>query len=334
MTDSAVLLDRARGGDESAFGALVGRHRRELQRHCYRILGSLADAEDATQEALLAAWRGIAGFAGNSSLRTWLYRIATRTSLRVAERRPARVLSWDAHPARDPLGDLGAPDDATAWLDPWIASIDDPAEAAVRRDTISLAFLAALQQLPPAQRAALILRDVLDFSAAETAEILDTTVASVNSALQRARASRARVAGAGDGEAGAAAPSPAGSARVPDSAEQRAVDAFVAAFEAGDVPGIVALLADDVRLTMPPLPAWFDGVADVTAFFADRSLVTPWRVRARAQVNGMPAVVAEQFADGAWRPGAVMALEIRGSEIIWIASFLDPDLLARAGSAS
>ena len=343
MTDAALLLDRVRSG-ESAFAALVGPHRRELQRHCYRILGSLADAEDATQEALLAAWRGIAGFAGHSSLRTWLYRIATRTSLRVAERRPARALSWDAHPARDPLGDLGAPDDATAWLDPWIAAVDDPAEAAVRRDTISLAFLAALQQLPPNQRAALILRDVLDFSAAETAEALDASVASVNSALQRARASRSRATASrateddgADAAQTAVAEGPsveAASVEAPDAAQQRAVDAFVAAFEAGDVAGIVRLLADDVRLTMPPLPVWFDGITDVTAFFAERSLVTPWRVRARAVVNGMPALVAEQFAEGAWRPGAIMALGFRGSEISWIASFLDPALLERAGSAS
>ncbi|SDL61804.1 RNA polymerase subunit sigma-70 [Microbacterium azadirachtae] len=319
MTD-AVLLDRARGGDESAFATLVGPHRRELQRHCYRILGSLADAEDATQEALMAAWRGIAGFAGHSSLRTWLYRIATRTSLRIAERRPARLLSWDAHPARDPLGDLGAADDATAWLEPWIASADDPAEAAERRDAISLAFLAALQQLPPGQRAVLILRDVLDFSAAETAEALETSVAAVNSALQRARASRA----------GAEAAADRGTVRNP--AQQRVVDAFVAAFEAGDVPGIVGLLTEDVRLTMPPLPAWFDGIADVAAFFAERSLVTPWRVREHVLVNGMPALVADQQTDGVWRPGAVMALGFRGSEISWIASFLDPRVIERAGS--
>lgn len=317
--DAAELLERARSGDQPAFADLVAPHRRELQRHCYRILGSLSDAEDATQDALLAAWRGIEGFAGRSSVRTWLYTIATRTSLRLAERRPGRVLSWDAHPARDPLGDLGAPDDGVAWLDPWISSVDDPAETAARREAISLAYLAALQQLPPSQRAALILRDVLDFSAAETAEMLETSVAAVNSALQRARASRA-VAG---GSPGLTAPA---------AQEQRAVDAFVAAFEAGDVAGVVALLAGDVRLTMPPLPAWFDGIADVSAFFAERSMITPWRVRSRVAVNGMPALVADQQVDGVWRPGAVMALGIRGPRITWIASFLDPELLARAAS--
>jgi len=255
-------------------------------------------------------------------VRTWLYTIATRASLRLAQRRPARVLSWDAHPARDPLGDLGVPDDGVAWLDPWISAVDDPAETAARREAISLAYLAALQQLPPNQRAALILRDVLDFSAAETAEILGTSVAAVNSALQRARASRAGAEGGGSADP----------AR-PAAEEQRAVDAFVAAFEAGDVAGIVALLADDVRLTMPPLPAWFDGIADVSAFFAERSMVTPWRVRSLVAVNGMPALVADQQVDGVWRPGAVMALGIRGSRIAWIASFLDPELLARAASA-
>ncbi|OZB89653.1 MAG: hypothetical protein B7X41_01660 [Microbacterium sp. 14-71-5] len=309
--EAAVLLERARSGDEPAFTDLVAPHRRELQRHCYRILGSLSDAEDATQETLLAAWRGIGGFAGRSSVRTWLYTIATRASLRLAQRRPARVLSWDAHPARDPLGDLGVPDDGVAWLDPWISAVDDPAETAARREAISLAYLAAL-----------ILRDVLDFSAAETAEILGTSVAAVNSALQRARASRAGAEGGGSADP----------AR-PAAEEQRAVDAFVAAFEAGDVAGIVALLAEDVRLTMPPLPAWFDGIADVSVFFAERSMVTPWRVRSLVAVNGMPALVADQQVDGVWRPGAVMALGIRGSRIAWIASFLDPELLARAVSA-
>ncbi|MGO4595212.1 RNA polymerase subunit sigma-70 [Leifsonia sp. 2TAF2] len=313
-TDATALLDRARSGDDRAFAQLVTPHRRELELHCYRILGSRSEAEDAVQDALLAAWRGLAGFEGRSSLRAWLYSIATRASLRAAERRPPRMLSWDVSPARDPLGDLGEPDSSTSWLEPWIGRSDDPADLAARRETVSLAFLAALQRLPPNQRAVLILRDVLDFSAADTAAALETSVASVTSALQRARATLAvRAEIESDAAAG------------PD--QDRIVEQFVAAFEAADVEGIVSLLAKDVRFTMPPLLAWFDGARDVGAFFAHRSLVTPWRVRRRVTVNGLPALLADQrMADG-WRPGALMVLSVHGGRIVWIASFLDPAIL-------
>ncbi|WOP19985.1 RNA polymerase subunit sigma-70 [Raineyella sp. LH-20] len=316
--ETSALLDRARAGDEDAFRDLTAPHRRELAAHCYRILGSVPDADDAVQETMLAAWKGLGGFAGRSSLRTWLYTIATRASLRLAEQRPPRMLSWDAHPAGDPLGDLGGVDTETAWLDPWIEPADDPAELVEHRETISLAFLAALQRLPPNQRAVLILRDVLGFSAVETAEQLGTSVASVTSALQRARVT-----------IGTGAPSPM--ERPPDDPDvRRTVDRFVAAFDAGDVTGIVELLTVDVRFTMPPLPAWFDGVDAVTAFFAHRSLVTPWRVRRRLRVNGCAAVLADRSIDGKWRPAALMVFTVEGDGIRWIASFLDPRLLAAA----
>lgn len=316
------LLDRARSGDQRAFASLVGPHRRELELHCYRILGSRTEAEDAVQETLTSAWRGMDGFQGRSSLRTWLYTIATRASLRSAQSRPPRMLSWDLSPARDPLGDLGPPDLAAPWLEPWPGSADDPADRATRRETVSLAFLAAVQRLPPNQRAVLILRDVLDFSAAETAGMLDTSVASANSALQRARAT---LSAANDPRALPAA--------VPDADERRLVDAFVTAFEAGDVDAIVGLLAKDVAFTMPPLHAWFDGVDDVAVFLRHRSLVTPWRVVRRLLVNGGPAVLAEQRTDDGWRPGALTVLTVRGGSISWIASFLDPADLAAAVSS-
>lgn len=319
--DADALLDRARAGDERAFASLVGPHRRELELHCYRILGSRAEAEDAVQETLTSAWRAMEGFQGRSSLRTWLYTIATRASLRSAQSRPPRMLSWDLDPARDPLGDLGPPDRAAPWLEPWIGSADDPANLAARRETVSLAFLAAVQRLPPNQRAVLILRDVLDFSAAETARMLDTSVASVTSALQRARTTLS--AGDRPGVPSAAAPDPE---------ERRLVDAFVTAFEAGDVDAVVRLLAKDVAFTMPPLHAWFDGVDDVSAFLRHRSLVTPWRVVRRLTVNGGPALLAEQRTADGWRPGALMALTVRDGRIAWIASFLDPDDLAQAAS--
>src|SRR4051794_6088021 len=220
-------LEAAIAGDQRAFAELVAPHRHELTVHCYRMLASADDADEAVQETLLAAWRGLSGFQGCSSLRAWLYRIATNVCLRMAERRPSRVLSFDAAAPRDPLGDLGAPRDHIAWLEPWIESPDEPAETATRRETIGLAFIAALQHLPANQRAVLTLRDVLDFSAAETADLLDTSVGSVTSALQRARQTVAD--------------------RIPerperhdtlDAERQSIVAAFVAAFERGDVPAL------------------------------------------------------------------------------------------------
>jgi RNA polymerase sigma-70 factor, ECF subfamily len=312
------LLERARGGDEHAFAALVERHRRELAVHCYRMLGSMDDADDALQETLVAAWRALSGFEGRSSLRTWLYTIATNVSLRMAERR-RRLLSWDRGAARDPMGDLGLPVADDGWLEPWIEDDADPAELYSRRETIELAYVAALQHLPANQRAVLILRDVLGFSAAETADVLDTSEGSVTSALQRARITvteRVR----------------ADSQQVERREAERAgvVDAFATAFEHGDVPALIELLTEDVRFTMPPLPAWFSGRHDVAAFFEHRSLLTPWLVARRLEVNGQPALLADQQHEGQWRRAALMVLSFSAGRISWIASFLDPAELARA----
>lgn len=303
--------------DEREFADLVAPHRRELTVHCYRMLASMDDADDALQETLLAAWRSIDSLQERSNLRAWLYKIATNVCLRMAKQRPQRILSFDHGPARDPLGDLGAPLTDVAWLEPWIESDDDPAELSARRESIGLAFIAALQHLPANQRAVLILRDVLDFSASETAELLDTSVGSVTSALQRARATVAeRVPGA---------------AQAPLDAEQvRAVEAFVVAFERGDIDGLVALLSEDVRFTMPPLPAWLDGIDDVRRFLAERSLVVPWRIDGRLSVNGRIGLLGYQSHDGGWRPGALMVLEFTGERISWIATFLDPADFSRA----
>jgi len=319
MVVMVSLLEQAMSGDERAFARLVDPHRRELTVHCYRMLASAEDADDAVQETLLAAWRALATFEGRSSLRAWLYRIATNVCIRLAERRPPRVLSFDAGPARDPLGDLGTPTTDIAWLEPWIDSADDPADLISRRETIELAYIAALQHLPANQRAVLILRDVLDFSASETADLLDTSVASVTSALQRARQTLAE-----------RRPARSQQTERATAHDQDAIDAFVDAFERGDVRQIVALLAEDVRFTMPPLPAWFDGLADVTRFFAERSLLTPWRVERRLEVNGQPAFLGAQQRDGRWQPSALMVFSFRGGRISWIASFLDPRDLFRA----
>src|SRR5918999_1750859 len=188
------LLEAARGGDEAAYTVLVERYRGELHAHCYRMLGSLHDAEDALQEVLLRAWRGLGRFEGRSSLKSWLYTIATNTCLNHIERRPKRVLPVDYAPAADPHGGPGAPVAESVWIEPYpdeLLGVEDtlagPDARLEQRESVELAFVAALQLLPPNQRAALILREVLGFSAQDTADALETSVASVNSALQRAR---------------------------------------------------------------------------------------------------------------------------------------------------
>ena len=178
------MLVLARGGDEGAFGELVEGYRQELSAHCYRMLGSLHDAEDALQESLLSAWRGLGGFEGRSSVRTWLYRICTNACLRLSSQRPKKLLTSDHVPARQDPSDLGEPLLEPMWLEPCP---DDPAASYQQRENVELAFVAALQHLPSTQRAVLILREVLEYSAAEVAAILETTPQSLNSALQRAR---------------------------------------------------------------------------------------------------------------------------------------------------
>jgi len=308
-----VTLAAARAGDEDAFAALVAPHRRELRVHCYRMLGSADDADDALQETLVAAWRGLAGFQERSSLRAWLYRIATNCCLRLADQRKRRMLSWDHGPARSPDDDLGTPE-AGPWLEPW----SDPGAAYERKEAIGLAYVAALQHLPPHQRAVLILREVLDFSAAEVAEQLGTSVPSVNSALQRARQAVADRVPSREHAASEAA------------ADDSVVAGFVDAFERRDVDALVSLLSADVRFTMPPLPAWFDGRADVLGFFAQRVFATPWRAT-RLEVNGQPAVACYQEIEGVFRLSAVDVLTVEDGRITWIASFLEPSVLARLG---
>jgi len=304
-----LLLQAAQRGDESAFERLVRAHRRELLAHCYRMLGSLQDAEDALQETLVAAWRGLGGFRGESSLRSWLYRIATTRCLRVVERRPPRLLSWEHGASRDADDELGDAVMEPIWLEPWPT---DPAEALERRETIGLAFIAALQHLSPNQRAVLILRDVLAFSAEETAAMLDTSVASVTSALQRARARM----GSRELELSAA-----------DWSDAQ-VQAFLGAWEAADVKTLVGMLAADCRFTMPPLPAWFDGREAVAAFLDRRVFATPWKLLP-VVANAQPGFACYQWNGQSFRLGAVNVLSIRDDGVGWIAAFLDPQVLAR-----
>ncbi|GIE46470.1 RNA polymerase sigma factor [Amorphoplanes nipponensis] len=252
---TADLISRARAGDGDAFRELTEPHRRELQVHCYRMLGSLQDAEDALQDALLAAWQGLAGYEGRASIRTWLYRIATTRCLnarRAAGRRPARA--WNIPGVEPPeptrLGEI-------VWLEPYPDALLDPAplgpEARYEQtEAISLAFVTALQALPPRQLAVLVLRDVLGFPAGEVAAMLDSTVDSVTSALKRARAGlRGRRPTPGGSPAGAAV-----------------VTRFVRAYEAADVDALLALLTDDVFMSMPPMPLEYQGRDPVGRFCA------------------------------------------------------------------
>jgi RNA polymerase sigma-70 factor (TIGR02960 family) len=258
------LITRARAGDSEAFRELTGPYRRELQVHCYRMLGSFQDAEDALQETLLAAWQGLGGFEGRASIRTWLYRIATNRCLnlrRSASRRPAK--EWD-------VPDIDPPEPTrfgeVVWLEPFpdalLEGVIDvplgPEARYERTEAISLAFVTALQVLPPRQLAVLILRDVLGFHANEVADMLDATVESVTSALKRARASlQRRLPPAADRE-----PAPA-----PDSSSEQAIVAkFVSAWESADLDALVALLTDDVFISMPPMPFEYEG-RDVVARF-------------------------------------------------------------------
>jgi RNA polymerase sigma-70 factor (TIGR02960 family) len=281
------LLSRARAGDGEAFRELAESHRRELQVHCYRMLGSFADAEDAVQETMLAAWQGIGGFAEErASLRTWLYKIATSRCLnarRAASRRPAR--EWDMSQFKPPVP---TPRDEAAWLQPFPdalleGAVDVPPGPEARyeqTEAISLAFVTALQLLPPRQLAVLILRDVLGFHASEVAEILEVTVQSVNSALKRARASLQRR-------------QPATSHQPPPAAGSSAEDAIVAKFarawESADLDALVALLTDDVFIAMPPEPFGYEGRDAVARFWARQFAVGRRFDLVPARANGQPA---------------------------------------------
>jgi RNA polymerase sigma-70 factor (TIGR02960 family) len=281
----ADLISRARAGDGEAFRALTEPHRRELQVHCYRMLGSFQDAEDALQDTMLAAWRGLGGFDGRAALRTWLYRIATNrclSTLRAASRRPAKA--WDIPGVEPPeptrLGEVG-------WLEPYPDALLDgaiqvplgPEARYEQTESISLAFVTALQLLPPRQLAVLVLRDVLGFPANEVAEMLDTTVDAVKSALKRARSGLPR-----------RRPDDREPPPVPGSAAENAIVAsFVRAWESADVDALVALLTDDAFTSMPPLPGEYEG-RDVVAGFCASLFAAGRRfdlVPTRA--NGQPA---------------------------------------------
>ena len=324
-----ATLARARAGDEDAFRELTEPHRRELQVHCYRILGSTQDAEDLVQETLLAAWRNLEGFEGRASMRSWLYRIATNrclNALRDSKRRPQEVPSVVEPPEPTRRAE-------PVWLEPYPdVLLEGLADAAPgpdaryeKKESIELAFIVALQALPPRQRAVLVLRDVLGFRTAEVAEMLDSSEASVKGALQRARAAlRERLPDA-DRERPPR----------PDSArERRLVGRFADAVESGDVDEMVALLTDDALLTMPPWPLEYQGHEAIGAFLRYREEVrgTPLRV-VPIRANTQPAFgcYLSDAHSAIARPRGLFVLTLEGDRVSAITWFTDSSVFPHFG---
>ena len=322
-----------RAADERAYDRRIEPHRAEPRAHCYRMLGSAHDAEDALQETMLRAWRGLPKFEGRSSLRSWLYTIATNVCLRAIERRPKLVLPADHGPPADAHDDLASPIAESVWIDPYPdeqLALDDalagPDAVYEQRESVELAFIAALQHLPARQRAVLILRDVLGFSAREVAAALDVTPVSVDSALQRAHKTV--------------------DARLPERSQQATlrtlgdvalrgiVDRFVAALERTDVDAVVALLADDVALAMPPVPTWYQGREAVAAFLARAPLASHHRWRlVPTRANGQPAF-GTYLWDGErdrFIAREILVLTLAGRWIAGLTAFLSTEPFERFG---
>lgn len=308
--------------DPEAFEQLVAPLRFELQAHCYRMLGSVHDAEDAVQESLLRAWRGLARFDDRGTFRAWLYKIATNRCLTMIETRRRRELPMDVGPGAAPLVE-------TTWLEPYPDSRlgSPPMGPDARyeaREGVELAFVAALQHLPGRQRAVLVLRDVLGFSAREVAEILETTVASINSALQRARTTVDR--GLPESSQHATMRS------VDDDRVRRLAEQYATAWETGDVEAIVAMLSADAKYAMPPLAEWYQGHHDIRAFLVDGPLTSRWRFLP-AHANGQLAFGTYMWDDGraAYVAAGLDLLALRGTEITEVVSFLTPEIFSMFG---
>ncbi len=300
-------------------------YRTELRGYCYRMLGSLFDADDAVQETLVKAWQGLDRFEERSSLRSWLYRIATNVCLDALRSRQRRALPMDLSGPGEPTTTPDETLPGSTWLEPApdgdvLPAAEDPAQRAVLSDSVRLAFVAALQHLPARQRAVLILREVLCWQAAEVAELLDTTVVSVNSALQRARATLSARSGPG------AAP-----ARLSE-ADRALVSRYVAAFEAYDISSLVQLLHEDASISMPPIPLWLRGRDDLRDWYLGFGIGCRGSRLVPVEANGAPAFAQYRPSpDGGHVPWSLQVLELSGGRVAHVHHFLDPALFARFG---
>jgi RNA polymerase sigma-70 factor, ECF subfamily len=312
------MTEAIRDADEATFAELIEPYRRELHAHCYRMLGSVHDADDALQETLLGAWKGRSGFEGRSSLRSWLYAIATNACLRILEGRKRRELPGGTGSGDDPGAPLAEPLAESVWIEPY----PDERLGYEDREGVELAYIAALQLLPPNQRAVLILREVLGFSAKETAEILDTSAGAVNSALQRARAKVERELPARSQQETLQA--------LGDERSRELVARFLDAWNRADVPGIVAMLSDDASFAMPPLPTWFEGKDDIAAFITEHVFRSSWRFEATS-TSGQPAMAGYRRDDesGRDRLDVLVVLSFEGELVAAITNFIGPGVLAR-----
>ena len=315
-------LESAKAGDQQAFEQLIEPHRRELLVHCYRILGSFEDAEDMLQETLVRAWKRLDSFEGRSSLRAWLYKIATNASLDALDSRRVRGLPKELYARGDPSQPLPAPSQEVNWVEPlpdeWIDDQPDiyPEARYEIRESITLAFVTALQKLPGRQRAVLLLCDVMGWSSNEAADILNMTTAAVNSALQRARESLRQTE------------RKATPLRLNEQLSAL-LARYVAAWESADSAALIAVLHEDVALTMPPLPVWFGGHTDVKTFldgFLFRSM-DPFKVKLEAvRASGSPAFAVYQMdQEGGYRAAAIHVLTIENGQVIEINDFLTFD---------
>jgi len=320
--DESTLLPALRAGDEQAFQRLTDRYRRELLVHCYRMLGSFHDAEDVLQETLLRAWRGLESFEGRSALRPWLYRIATNACLDAIASRRRRALPNGTHPAADAGTPFPGPVNEPLWIEPMPETLIDlrpavnPEAQYDARESVTLAFLATLQTLPGRQRATLILRDVLGWRANEVADLLETSVAAVNSALHRARVSMK----------GYRADRESADASTGSGQTAALLSRYVDAWHAADATGLVALLREDALITMPPLPLWYQGRAAIRWFFETQLFVGEARGRfslVATAANGSPAFATYQRDEtGVYRLGALQVLTLAGSQVAEIHDFL------------
>jgi len=322
------IVSAATAGDEAAFAELVERYRGELQVHAYRMLGSLEDAQDALQEAFFRAWRGRATYRRESTFRAWLYRITTNACLRMLERRPPRLMPYDAGPAAE-LGARPMPPADLPWLQPYPDLLLDesppPDDAVIARETIELAFLAMIQHLPPRQRAVLIMRDALDWSTNETAAVLEMSVAAVNSALQRARATMKERLPARRHDWATAADA--------QDAERSLLQTYMQAWERHDGSRLVALLREDVRLAMPPHPTWYQGRDAVAAFLTDLAFAPESEAHrlVPTRANRQPAFGVYRGDGADARALGIHVVEIESGLVTDMHFFLYPELFPAFG---